>query len=230
MNDNYLKRRVLIIVIIVIIIILLGYFLISYYNDLKSDTREIIKKNDEPIALKKEEKKDNNIRVDIKGEVKSPNIYDASSDERVIDIINKAGGLTKNADTSIINLSKKLQDEMVIIIYSKKQVKSYEETLKNKEELLGICNDKVANDACISDKDINNKSIKNNDSNNTNLVNINTATLDELQTLPRIGENKAKSIISYREKNNGFKSIEEIKNVTGIGDSIFDQIKENITI
>lgn len=66
--------------------------------------------------------------------------------------------------------------------------------------------------------------------NKTNLVNINTATIDELMTLSGIGESKAKAILLYREENGYFKSIEELKNVSGIGDVLYNAIKEGITV
>lgn len=61
-----------------------------------------------------------------------------------------------------------------------------------------------------------------------NMVNINSATLEQLKTLNGIGDSKAKNIIEYREKNGGFKSIEDIKNVTGIGEKMFEKIKDKI--
>ena len=69
-----------------------------------------------------------NYKVDIKGEILTPGIYTLKSNSRVIDVIEMSGGLTENADTSVINLSKKITDEMVIIIYSKSEVKDFEKT------------------------------------------------------------------------------------------------------
>ena len=142
----------------------------------------------------------------------------------MIDVINKAGGLTENANTSVINLSKKITDEMVIIIYSNEEVNDFKTTKKIEEQVIEKCIQKddnsLRNDACIE-----------NDKNNmlTGKVNINTASLEELMTLEGIGENKAKSIIEYRETKSKFNTIEDIKNVNGIGDNLFAQIKENIT-
>lgn len=230
MNDNLLKRNIIIIVGICLFIFVGSYFLYTYYKDMKKETEEIILKkqtNTEVLDLKTKEKEEK-IKVDIKGEIKKPNIYSASLDDRVIDIITKAGGLTKDADTSLLNLSKKVKDEMVIIIYSKKQVKNYEQTKQLEIEKKELCNQEVKNDACIEEKD----KIQGDDSmtNQTGPININTSTIEQLQTLPGLGENKAKSIIRYREEHGGFKTIEEIKNVNGIGDSIFDKIKNLITI
>ncbi len=147
------------------------------------------------------------------------------STSRVIDVIDKAGGLTENADTTVINLSKRIKDEMVIIIYSREQVINLIETKKQEEYLQEKCiqidENSLVNDACISD---------NNTSTNNGKVNINTASKEELTSLNGIGDAKARDIINYREKNGNFKSIEDIKNVPGIGEAIYASIKENITV
>lgn len=194
--------------------------------------------------------------VDIKGEVLKPGVYEVSSNSRIIDVINKAGGLTKNADVSLLNLSKKVIDEMNIKIYSKTEVKAAKENLKKEPEVIEIikeiekecicpdnnivCNDSNKNDILIeednlnenisSDIDNSNKDINNDKSNNnTSLININTATKEELMTIPNIGESKADKIIEYRNKNR-FEKVEDIQNVSGIGESIFEKIKTYITV
>ena len=162
------------------------------------------------------------MKVDIKGEVINPGIYSLIESSRVIDVIELAGGLTENADTSVINLSKKVTDEMVIIIYSRDQIQNFKETKELEKYLQEKCHEQdensLANDACITDgEQISSK------------VNINTASLEELMTLKGIGEAKAQDIIAYRETNGGFKSIEELLNISGIGETLFAKIKENIT-
>ena len=131
-----------------------------------------------------------------------------------------AGGLLDGADTSKINLAKVVSDEMTIIIYSKKEVEDYLNGKDELEQRLAICEDKLKNNACINNK---------NNNINTSLININQGTKEELMTLPGIGEAKASAIIEYRNKT-PFKSIEDLLNVDGIGDSLFESIKENITI
>ena len=192
-----------------------------------SNNEEIIEEKSMPMKKVKKEtstKEEQLVSVDIKGEVIAPGIYTMSNNSRVIDVIDKAGGLTENADTTVINLSKKISDEMVIIIYSKEQVKKFEETKKIEQEVQNKCqsptDNSLHNDACIES----NNSITN------SKININTATKEELMTLTGIGESKAKDIITYREKNGSFKSIEEIKNVSGIGENVYASIKENITV
>ena len=212
------RKEILISVFIIIAIIsTITYFVLK--EPKKRETKPKV-----TFVKKKEEVKEEitEYKVDIKGEVNSPGIYSLKVDSRVIDVINLAGGLTDNADTSVLNLSKKIEDEMVIIVYSREQVKDFAKTKEIEEQVLIKCEvyEELINGACIKkeeNKEINTK------------VNINTATKEELMTLPGIGEAKAKDIIAYREKE-AFTTIEDIKKVSGIGDSLFAKIKENITI
>ena len=179
---------------------------------------------------------ESNLKVDIKGYVNKPGVYEFSSENRVIDVINKAGGLKDGADTTSINLSKKIFDEMVIVIYSQNEVKNISETRKQEENKINDCennNNKIINDACVDTNNSKSNSNKSNvDSKNTNdkKININTASLDELQKINGVGESKARSIIEHRSENGPFKNIEEILNVKGIGNALFEKIKNNITI
>lgn len=212
------------IIISVIIVLLLGISVFSYFY-FKEDEEDIVITEKKETKKKLKEDVKEKVSVDIKGEVINPGTYTVDINFRVIDVIDKAGGLTENADTSVINLSKKVIDEMVIIIYSKEQVKNFEETKKQEEYLQNKCispdDNSLRNDACISNSQTNGVSGK---------VNINTASISELMTLNGIGESRAKDIISYREKNGPFKTIEDIKNVSGIGESTYANIKENITV
>ena len=223
MSFHYRYRKQIIIVIFILTILGVSSFFIV--KNIMSNKK---KEKDEVIVEKSIEKKEVEtkelLQVDIKGEVINPGIYELDSESRVIDVITKAGGLTENANTSVINLSKKITDEMVIIIYSNEEVNDFKTTKEIEEQVIEKCIQKddnsLRNDACIE-----------NDKNNmlTGKVNINTASLEELMTLEGIGENKAKSIIEYRETKSKFNTIEDIKNVNGIGDNLFAQIKENIT-
>lgn len=192
------------------------------------ETKEEIIKNEEIIL---EEKVDSKIKVDIKGAVKNPGVYEVEENSRVSDVINVSGGLTTEADTSVINLSKNVIDEMVIIIYTKDEINEMKKgstSIKYIEKEC-IC-PKLENDACIEDK-IDNVPLKeesNNDLNNK--ISLNNASLDELMTLDGIGEKKAQAIINYRNKNNGFKSVEEILEVDGIGSTTYEKIKDRLTL
>lgn len=190
--------------------------------------KEKPKIKEEKIALKKEKKETKEeaieeYKVDIKGEVINPGIYTLKKYSRIIDCIELAGGLTENANTTVLNLSKKITDEMVIIVYSNAEVADFKKTKELEKQVQDSCiqknEDSLKNDACIDD-----------DSSNTSLISINTATEDELSSLSGIGPSKAKQIVEYRITNGPFKTIEDIKQVPGIGDSIFAQIKDYITI
>ena len=185
------------------------------------------KVEEKPIKIEKTEKKEEaeKIKVDIKGEINTPGVYELTKENNVMDAINLAGGLTNKSDTSNINLSKKLKDEMVIIVYSKQEIIN----MKEKEKI--TC--PPCNNACIEEKDETSKiniTEKKETNESNKKININTANIEELQTLTGIGETKAQNIIDYRNKTGGFKNIEEIKNVQGIGESAFEKIKDNITI
>lgn len=201
-----------------------------------SNTNKELKKS-EVYDLEVEEKKTNNleieeaikyITVDIKGEVKSPGVYKIEEGKRVVDAINASGGLTKKAVTKYINLSKVLKDEDVIIINNISELKKIEDK-KNIEEI------KINNKSNISVKEsdviTNDKSdiVKESDSNKNTIVNINTCTLEELLSINGIGESKAKSIMEYRENVGLFTSKEDIMKVSGIGNSLYDKIKDYIT-
>ena len=131
----------------------------------------------------------NYVYVDVKGEVANPGVYRVSDKCRIFQVLEIAGGLSDNADTSSVNLAQRVSDEQIIKIP------------KENEELTV-----------------------------TSLININTATASELDTLPGIGYSTATNIIDYRTNNGVFKAKEEIKLVNGIGDVVYEQIKDLITI
>lgn len=150
------------------------------------------------------------IKIDIKGAIKTPGVYTLNKDSRIEDIINLAGGFLKEADTLSINLSKKLEDEEFLYIPRKGE--------KISENLKSALMQKGSNDVGGTEKKKDGK------------ININKATLEELKTLPSIGETRANSIIKYREENGGFKSVEELKNISGIGDKTLDKFIDKVDI
>lgn len=215
-------------ILIGISIVLGGTIFVLYKNNKeeKEEVVDIFKEEDEEIeeekveTLTKEEKKEevSTVIVDIKGNVNNPGVYEVETGKRINDVINMAGGLTIDADTSNINLAKIVKDEMTIVIYSK------EEVLEKYKSEVCICDcPYITNDACVTET-------SNEEESTSNLVNINTASVDELMTLPGLGEAKAKSIIEYRTKNGNFTSIDSIKEVSGIGEAIFEKIKDYITV
>ncbi len=149
-----------------------------------------------------------NIAVYICGAVKHPGVYSFVMGQRLYDAVKAAGGFKKSAARSAVNLARRLSDSEQIVIPTKKQAAS----VKNK-------NPDISKD----------DGIKTVSSNENPLININTASKEELMTLNGIGESKADAVIKYRSSNQ-FNSIEDIKNVTGIKDGVFNQIRNQITV
>lgn len=216
------KVELSIILVLVLALIVLLFSLNTNQNNYEENNYQV---NEEEKVV---EENNNLIKIDIKGEVKKTGVYELPLNSRVIDAINIAGGLTKKATTKYLNLSKKLVDENVIIISKTSDIKKVEERT-NIEEI--NINTDLSNDASIKKEDlITNEVNKENTTNQEKLININTATKEELMTLSSIGEAKAEKIIEYRNLNGSFKTIEDIKNVSGIGDKLYVAIKAYITV
>ena len=139
------------------------------------------------------------IFVDIKGAVKNPGVYQMKVGDRVKDAIDAAGGLTEEADSQKVNLAKRLEDQMVIVVP------------KVGEEAEEIPAGETSKEATKEGK-----------------VNINTATVEELKTLKGVGEKKAEAIIEYRKKNGSFQTKEDLMKVRGIGKKLFESFQERI--
>lgn len=210
-----------------LILVLFLFAIIGYFKEKNDEiSTKSIKK------LSNVSKKTNNLKtlfVDVKGAVNAPGVYELEDGKRVIDAINLAGGFSDKADTINVNLSKRLTDEMFIVIYTKQEIYNYKKSNEtsniNCASFECVCSD-VKNDACIEK----NLKAENNKKEANNKVSINNATKEDLMSLTGIGESKANAIINYRNENGLFKQIEDIKNVSGIGDSVFEKIKNNITL
>lgn len=148
--------------------------------------------------------------VDVKGAVKFPGVYQLTSEERVIDAITYAGGYLEEAETRYINHAQKLLDEMVI--YIPKKGESLDEMQSFGQ---GVHSTSFNSNASSTSGD---------------LVNLNTADEMALSTLPGIGPSKAQAIVAYRDENGSFKSIDELKNVSGIGEKTFEKLKDSIVV
>ena len=206
-----IKENYYFILIFILLIVINDAIILSDFYSLKNNEVKIID-NTKLKETVKDDTKD--LFVDIKGEVKKEGVYKVTSGMTVNDVIKLAGGLKKSAFTKNINLSKRVFDEMVIIVYSKSSLNN------------NVNNNK--NDALIKNEE---KALisSSNSSSNLSLVNINTASIDELLTLSGIGNSKAEAIIKYRESNK-FNTIDDIKNISGIGDSLFEKIKDYISV
>jgi len=212
----YIEKYKLFIIFAILIIILLVLYILSINDEPNNNSDTIINE-------KEEEKEISTIKVDIKGMVENSGVYEVDSNSRVIDVIDKAI-LKEGANTDYLNLSKKLNDGDVIIVYSNDYIDSLKKENIIYVELPCECPDNI-NKACIEDEIINE-----NINTKETLISINKASKEELMTLPGIGESKAISIIKYREENNGFKELEDLMNVSGIGESAYSKIKEYIKL
>ncbi|MCI9281605.1 MAG: hypothetical protein HFI49_05080 [Bacilli bacterium] len=158
-----------------------------------------------------------------------------NSDSIVNDVVKIAGGYTTNAYQNGINLSKKIKDEMVIYIYTKSEMAKYLENNDNNSIIKNDCNTPDYNICeCVNDKysiiEVGSNNRNDSDNSEIKVININNAGVSELSTLVGIGESKAQAIIKYREDNGKFTKIEDIMNVSGIGEKAFEKIKDFITI
>ena len=203
-------------------------------NDIAINEKEVVSEkieNVEPVLKM--------FRVDIKGAVKNPGVYELVEGSIINNVIELAGGLKSTANTKYLNLSKKITDEMVINVFTSSEIKKMteeevkvivEECICETEETIQ-CDGSSIIEVGDNTEDNNNVSSEDNiELENNTKININTASLEELMTLNGVGEAKAKAIIEYRNTSGGFKTLEEIKNVSGIGDAAYNKIKDNITI
>ena len=244
---NFIKQFIKNYKLLITIFMIASLFIISYLIYLNKSNKIIAYAEKEDIITEKINETVENIevkkiKVDIKGSVVNPGVYELDENSRVIDAINSSGGLLENADTSNINLSKIIKDQNVIIIDS---IKEDIEPQKIIEYVYKECECPKFNDACTKSNEIvnyqednnnkkeetiDNESSNKKDNNINKQVSINTGTLQELQTLSGVGESKAKAIIKYREENGLFNSLDDVMNVSGIGDALFEKIKDYITL
>lgn len=140
------------------------------------------------------------ITVDVKGAVKSPGIYDLPVGSRINDAVQKAGGLTDNADSKSVNLAQKISDEALIYVPTKEEATS-QATQSNASNSKG------------------NKK-----------VNLNKASLEELKQVKGLGAKRAQDIIDHRESNGKFKSVDDLKKISGFGAKTIEKLKEYVTV
>ena len=200
------KQKIIVIIITVLMLIFIGYYIIKKSNDSYAEL-EVIEENNIETKETETYELEEKIIVHIAGEVKKEGILEIEEGSRIADVIDKAGGTTADADLSNINLAYEVEDGQKIYIPNKNNKENVEYIIEKAGE--GIIN---------------------NEENTSKKININTASQTELETLSGIGPSTALKIIQYREENGDFDSIEDIKNVSGIGDAKFNNIKEEITV
>lgn len=174
----------------------------------------------------------NKIYVYVTGEVNNPGVVILNEGSRIVDAINAAGGTTVKANVSKVNLVYVLEDGMKVNIPNDNDLKKNSDfeyiTMNSGDGGRDDYSDMRSGDTSSSGGDL--SSISSDSYKNYSIVNINTATQTELETLPGIGPSLALNIINYRKENGKFSSIEEIKNVSGIGESKFEKMKSLITV
>lgn len=221
-----MKNKEKIIGSIVILCISIVFIIVGYTSSNWSSKENINDSNYEDMFVeidKPSEKKDEalvnpvgtniieevNIKVDIKGAVKAPGVYEIKIGSRVADLIKLAGGVTVEAELNATNLSTKLKDEDCIVIYKKGE--------ENRPEGFPNQNSIDSNTVLSSpEKD--------------GIININTAGKEQLNTLVGVGDVKADAIIKYREENGGFKSVEDLLKVEGIGEKTLSKFRDKVDI
>ena len=175
-------------------------------TNLSAEVATVSKDSSSEKEIKKEEKEEaleqDQITVDVKGAVKSPGIYDLPVGSRVNDAVQKAGGLTEQADSKSLNLAQKVSDEALVYVPTKGEE---------------VASQQIASGTTPS-------------SSKEKKVNLNKASLEELKQVKGLGGKRAQDIIDHREANGKFKSVDELKKVSGIGAKTIEKLKDYVTV
>lgn len=175
-------------------------------TNLQAEVAAVSKETSTEKEVKKEEKEEpleqELITVDVKGAVKSPGIYDLPVGSRVHDAVQRAGGLTEEADSKSLNLAQKVSDEALVYVPTKGEEAASQQTASGTPP------------STSKDKK----------------VNLNKASLEELKQVKGLGGKRAQDIIDHREANGKFKSVDELKKVSGIGAKTIEKLKDYVTV
>ncbi|WP_247940777.1 helix-hairpin-helix domain-containing protein [Streptococcus oralis] len=175
-------------------------------TNLQAEVAAVSKDSSSEKEIKKEEKEESPeqdlITVDVKGAVKSPGIYDLPVGSRVHDAVQKAGGLTDEADSKSLNLAQKISDEALVYVPTKGEEAASQQATSG------------TSPSTSKDKK----------------VNLNKASLEELKQVKGLGGKRAQDIIDHREANGKFKSVDELKKVSGIGAKTIEKLKDYVTV
>jgi competence protein ComEA len=212
MKDWLLEHKFYVVIAFVIGLSSIYYFYNTQDVPVASESLSIEKKLGEEReektnnSQKESQEKTEQIMVDVKGQIKQPGVYQANTGERVIDVISRAGGLTDQADQTQINFAEHVADEMVVYVPAKGEAAGAIAGAIDKQNTTGS------------------------QSQEPGKININKADSTELQNLPGIGPSKAAAILEYRNTNGPFKTVEDLKNISGIGDKTFEKLKDLIVV
>ena len=210
---EFFKQKKKVITIVFAIILLGGYYIYSINNDFTiEEEQEILVSENDTTESKENTEDEEMIAIHITGSVNTPGVVRVKEGSRIEDVIEAAGGLTEDADITNVNLAYMVNDGIKI------RIPSINDDFDDEDDYILEDN---GSGVIISDDSSSSSSFK---------VNINTATQTELETLSGIGPSLAAKIIEYRESNGKFTSIEDIKNVSGIGDSKYESIKDYIEV
>ncbi|HGQ2719322.1 competence protein [Streptococcus pneumoniae] len=172
-------------------------------TNLQAEVAAVSKDSSTEKEVNKEEPLEQDlITVDVKGAVKSPGIYDLPVGSRVNDAVQKAGGLTEQADSKSLNLAQKVSDEALVYVPTKGEESASQQAGSG------------APSSTSKDKK----------------VNLNRASLEELKQVKGLGGKRAQDIIDHRETNGKFKSVDELKKVSGIGAKTIEKLKDYVTV
>ena len=172
----------------------------EYINEF-AVTEEVEDKTEEEIT------EDPVMKVDIKGAVSNEGVYTAAEGDRIEDIVRKAGGLADDANPESINLAQRVEDQMVIHVMR-----------KGEELKMALAEPQITGTGKAPTEAKGQK------------ININSASEEELQNITGIGPSKASAIIQYREEQGPFSSVEDLMNISGIGEKTFEKMKDQVTI
>ena len=206
------KKVIIVIIAATIILILIHEKLIKNEDFIETNTDFNIMQTEENVI---EDENSGKIIIYITGEIQKEGVYELKENSRVLDAIEIAGGLKENANIEDINLAQILEDESKIYIPNKNDENIKNDNQNNIDNISKNTTETIKKEGTII------KSEK---------ININTASQTELETLPGIGPSTALKIVNYRKEKGKFKNIEDIKNVSGIGESKFSKIKDLIKI
>ncbi|MGE7601151.1 helix-hairpin-helix domain-containing protein [Peribacillus sp. NPDC097675] len=213
--DTILKKKISLIA-VAVVIVAIGFYLFYQPEKKPGETEDIfaISTSEETTdeVKPKTEAGPQIMKVDVKGAVQAPGVFTAQAGDRVIDLISEAGSFTDKADKDKVNLAQLVEDQMVIYVPKKGEEGA---------EIPGGMPATLSNGSTGTDGAAGSSGGQ---------VNLNTATQADLETLSGIGPSKATAILEYRDSIGKFKQVEDLKNVSGIGDKTFEKLKESISV
>ncbi len=215
-KEKLLENKTLVAVLGTILVMLIGFFAWSNVTKTTADAQSDLpalsttfsassSASDLKTERSSSQTETQKVFVDIKGAVKNEGVYELSSGSRVTDVVKLAGGFTEDADKKSVNLAEKVTDEAVIYV------------ARVGENVAPTTTNSQANGSAQQEE-------------SSDKINLNTATLAELQTISGIGAKRAQDIIDYRDANGGFSSVDDLANVSGIGEKTLEKLKSEVTV